>query len=47
MRQIPSVWAVMGQKRVLNHALSYRDQALLLLYESEEPVLVEDLIGWV
>ena len=46
-RKIPSVWEVMGKKRVLNANLTYTDQALLLLYSSPDfAVPAEDLLGW-
>lgn len=47
-RELPSVWSVNGRKRVLNTALDYRSQSLLLLYtESEGSVLEEDLQEWI
>lgn len=46
-RRLPSVWSVLGRKRVLNTSLSYRDQTLLLLYsEIEAGVPTEDLFEW-
>lgn len=48
VRQIPSIWAVGGKKRILNTSLSYPDQVLLLLHSAEEPaVLSEDLADWI
>jgi hypothetical protein len=47
-RESPSVWRVGGRRRVLTSGLSYKDQALLLLYSDvSEAVLVEDLFEWV
>jgi hypothetical protein len=48
VRQIPSIWAIGGKKRVLNTTLSYPDQVLLLLHSTEESgVLLEDLADWI
>jgi hypothetical protein len=46
-RDLPDVWDVAGKKRVLNHALSYRDQVLTLLKsDPNAAVPVEDLAAW-
>ncbi|MFN4764778.1 hypothetical protein ACKGJN_16740, partial [Gillisia sp. Q332] len=46
-RRLPAVWNVLGRKRILNTALTYRDQVLLLLYsEVEKAVPTEDLFAW-
>lgn len=48
VRQIPSIWAVGGEKRILNTALPYSDQVLLLLHSVEEAgVPSEDLADWI
>lgn len=44
---MPSVWSVMGRRRVLATALSYREQTLLLLYADPQiAVPSEDLFEW-
>lgn len=46
-RQIPLIWEIFGKRRVLDPALSFTDQTLLLLYKNaERAVPVEDLISW-
>jgi len=48
VRQLPTIWEVAGKKRVLKDGLEAKDQALLLLYSSQDSsVLIEDLCGWV
>ena len=48
VRQLPSIWKVAGKKRVLKKGLKARDQALLLLYSTQNSaILVEDLCDWV
>jgi hypothetical protein len=48
VRQLPTIWEVAGKKRVLKQGLQARDQALLLLYSSQESaVLIEDLCDWI
>ena len=44
-RHIPLIWEVAGKKRILATNLSYKEQALLLIYsEIENGVLVDDLL---
>jgi hypothetical protein len=46
-RDMPMTWAVLDRKRVLDAAMTYRDQTLLLLYgEVESAVPCEDLVDW-
>jgi hypothetical protein len=48
IRQLPVIWEVGGKKRVLRQDLKAKDQALLLLYSSQDSaVLIEDLCAWV
>ncbi len=48
MRQLPTIWEVAGKKRVLKEGLKAREQALLLLYSSQDSaVLLEDLCDWI
>jgi hypothetical protein len=48
IRQLPVIWEVGGKKRVLRNELKAKDQALLLLYSSQDSaVLIEDLCAWV
>lgn len=48
VRQIPSIWAVGGKKRILNTSLSYPDQVLQLLHSAEESAVPsEDLADWI
>jgi hypothetical protein len=48
VRNLPDVWELAGKKRVLRKGLQAKEEALLLLYSSQESaVLVEDLIDWV
>ncbi len=48
IRQLPTIWEVAGKKRVLKEGLKARDQALLLLYSSQDSVvLLEDLSEWI
>lgn len=47
VRRVPFIWEVGGKKRVLKEGLQARDQALVLLYSTQESaVLTEDLINW-
>ena len=46
-RNLPDIWEVAGKKRVLRKGLTYKKQALLLLYSEPAPgVLREDLFLW-
>jgi hypothetical protein len=46
-RELPVTWSVLSRKRILDATLSYRDQALLLLYgEIDYAVPCEDLVEW-
>jgi hypothetical protein len=48
VRQLPTIWEVAGKKRVLKEGLKAKDQALLLLYSSQNSaVLIEDLCEWI
>lgn len=48
VRQLPTIWEVSGKKRVLKDGLNAKEQALLLLYSSQDSaVLLEDLCDWV
>jgi hypothetical protein len=48
VRQLPTIWEVSGKKRVLKEGLKAKDQALLLLYSSQNSaVLLEDLCEWI
>ena len=48
VRELPTIWEVGGKKRVLKEGLKAKDQALLLLYSSQDSaVLLEDLCSWV
>ena len=48
IRQLPVIWEVAGKKRVLRQDLKVKDQALLLLYSSQDAaVLIEDLCDWI
>jgi len=48
VRQIPSIWAVGGKKRILKTSLSYPDQVLLLLHGTgESAVASEELADWI
>jgi hypothetical protein len=48
VRQLPDVWDVGGEKRVLIKGLTSSQEVLLLLYSSVESfVLAEDLCEWV
>jgi hypothetical protein len=48
VRQLPTIWEVAGKKRVLKEGLKAREQALLLLYSSQDSaVLLEDLCDWI
>jgi uncharacterized DUF497 family protein len=48
VRQLPTIWEVSGRKRVLKDGLNAKEQALLLLYSSQDSaVLLEDLCDWV
>lgn len=47
-RELPTVWAVGGKKRILDPAMKYREQVLVLLYSDPDTALpVEDLRDWV
>jgi hypothetical protein len=46
-RNIPDIWEVNGNKRILRDGLSYKDKVLLLTYsEPQTSVMVEDLFTW-
>jgi hypothetical protein len=46
-RAIPDIWHVAGKRRVLRTGLSFKQQALLLLYSDvDTAVLAEDLFQW-
>lgn len=46
-RQLPQVWEIFGNRRVLNHDLNFADQTLLLLYSTSDiAVPSEDLVKW-
>ncbi len=46
-RQLPHVWTVLGKRRVLNPSNNYREQTLLLLYETANgEVSADDLFNW-
>lgn len=46
-RHLPTIWNVMGRKRVLNTSLNYKEQTLLILYtELEIGMPTEDLFDW-
>lgn len=46
-REVPTVWEVLGKRRVLIAGLNYSEQTLLLLYSTaESSVPAEDLIEW-
>jgi len=46
-RRLPTIWNVLGRKRVLDTSLSYREQTLLLLYsEIDAGLPTEDLYDW-
>lgn len=46
-RTIPTVWNVLGRKRILVTGLSYKEQTLLLLYSDLGiAVATEDLLAW-
>jgi hypothetical protein len=48
VRNIPTIWQVGEQKRVLAAGLSAQQQTLLLMYaETSDVVLAEDLCAWV
>jgi hypothetical protein len=46
-RTLPIVWEAGSAKRVLDPTLSKKDQTLLLLYSSNEPVRESELVKWV
>jgi hypothetical protein len=47
VRQLPVVWTVVGKKRVLDPAMDFKSQTLLLLYsERATAVPSEDLYEW-
>ncbi len=45
-RQLPIVWLVDGNRRVLDTSASTRDQILILLYSHAGYVQVDELIAW-
>jgi hypothetical protein len=46
-RQLPHVWTVLGKRRVLDPSNNYREQTLLLLYETASgEVSADDLFKW-
>jgi hypothetical protein len=45
-RTLPSIWHVDGLFRVLDTKRSMRDQTLLHLYRSTEPLTEQDLVAW-
>jgi hypothetical protein len=45
-REVPIVWAHGDMRRVLAPGLGVREQTLVLLYGSAEPVSVADLLAW-
>jgi hypothetical protein len=46
-RKIAVIWNILGRKRILDTALSYPEQTLLLLYsDTENAVAVDDLYEW-
>jgi hypothetical protein len=47
-RELPTVWAVGGKKRILDSSMSYREQVLALLYSDPDTALpIEELLDWV
>lgn len=46
-KQLPNVWSVGTNRRVLTPGLKAADQALLLLYSENRPVSIADLIKWI
>jgi hypothetical protein len=46
-RTIPVVWIIDGRRRVLKLGLQKKDEVLLLLYSSTDPVSERDLLEWV
>lgn len=46
-RQVPLVWVVGDQKRILDNTLSMKDKVLLLLHSNIHPVFFKNLFGWV
>lgn len=46
-RQLPQVWTVLGKRRVLNPSHDYREQTLLLLYDTPNgEASSDDLFAW-
>ena len=46
-RQLPQVWTVLGKRRVLNRSHDYREQTLLLLYDTPSgQASSDDLFDW-
>jgi hypothetical protein len=45
-RNVPLIWNAGNNRRVLNAALSHRDQTLILLKSCEKPVKSGALINW-
>jgi hypothetical protein len=46
-RSLPTIWNVLGRKRILDTSLSYPEQVLFLLYsELDKGVATEDLFQW-
>jgi hypothetical protein len=46
-REVPAIWTVQGQRRVLVGGLTMKKKALLLLYSEAGPVKEADLVSWV
>jgi hypothetical protein len=47
-RELPTVWAVGGKKRILDPSMKHREQVLVLLYSDPDTAIpVEDLFDWV
>ncbi|MDT8068212.1 MAG: hypothetical protein ROO76_08595 [Terriglobia bacterium] len=48
LRQLPTIWEIGGKRRVIKDGLKAREEALLLLYSTQNSsVLFEDLKDWV
>lgn len=46
-RTMPEVWEVGGKRRVLRKGLTFKDQVLLLCYQTQNSaILSEDLVSW-
>jgi hypothetical protein len=47
-RELSTVWAVGGKKRILDPSMNYREQVLALLYSDPDTALpVEELLDWI